>query len=327
MPVRPLRPAAALLAALAAAGPALAADPSATPASEEQIRRWIDDLGSDRYEVREAATRKLDEAGDAARGLLAKIESDDPEVQLRVKSILEKDFTENHAQAVEALRRLAMAEAFWRAKDPDGNGANDFWTRDVAGLHAVPGDDRTFPRLVDAELARADAAPAKAYAKLEGAPAPRQGYLFRALKTDPKGQPYVQDAAAPPTGANAPAGACANDARFAFSAWPARHGRDGTLTFLVGENGMVWQKDLGREAAGVTAWPDPEKPDSGWAAAEFAAGIEGGVWGGRFGGARAVVNRGGMVILPGGQRVFPGQVNPQAIPVPVPAPRAAPDNP
>ena len=87
------------------------------------------------------------------------------------------------------------------------------------------------------------------------APAPYHGYFFRILTAQ---------------GAHAPDGArdYVKDGRmtggFALVAWPADHGSSGIMTLIVGEQGVVFQKDLGEgtgEAAkAITAYD----PDESW---------------------------------------------------------------
>jgi hypothetical protein len=62
---------------------------AAEPPSDKQIERWIEDLGSDRFEVREVATRELKEREEAAVALYKALRSPDAEVRRRAVSILE----------------------------------------------------------------------------------------------------------------------------------------------------------------------------------------------------------------------------------------------
>jgi len=72
------------------------------------------------------------------------------------------------------------------------------------------------------------------------APAPYHGYFFRILTSQ---------------GAHAPGGAKSyvKDGQmtggFALLAWPAEHGVSGVMTFMVGPQGVVFQKDLGEKTA------------------------------------------------------------------------------
>jgi len=91
------------------------------------------------------------------------------------------------------------------------------------------------------------------HAEASEAPAPYRGYFFRMLKAQ---------------GAHAPGGArdYVKDGRmtggFAVLAWPAEHGSSGIMTFIVGEQGVVFQKNLGEgtgEAAKAITAYDPDR--------------------------------------------------------------------
>ncbi len=78
---------------------------------------------------------------------------------------------------------------------------------------------------------------------------PYQGYFFRTLDSQ---------------GRNASGGA--SDyvvqgtmlAGFGMVAWPAQYGVTGTRTFIVSQDGVVYQKDLGASGGSVTKYdPDP----------------------------------------------------------------------
>ena len=84
---------------------------------------------------------------------------------------------------------------------------------------------------------------------------PFHGYLFRLLTAQ---------------GANAPGGAksyLVNGALtlgFAFVAYPAAHRSSGVMTFLVGQDGIVYQKDLGSSTTAVAKALSAYDPDSTW---------------------------------------------------------------
>jgi Flp pilus assembly protein TadD len=68
-----------------------AAAPAQTAPGKEQIAQWVKDLGDNSFEVREAATRKLWEAGEAAEAAVAEAaKSDDAEVARRAGELAEK---------------------------------------------------------------------------------------------------------------------------------------------------------------------------------------------------------------------------------------------
>jgi hypothetical protein len=245
------------------------------PPAEAEVRAWIAELGSPDFVVREAATRKLLGAGDDAMPFLFELQTDDAEVRARVDMIMrafDKKSAGRHEHAAEYLKTLEAAQARWRADDWDRNGAGDFWTRDVAGFHCVHDADGKPVRLIELDFARADAAPGRRYPELGEKPRPWEGYYYKALKTDQDGKPYLEPEAAPPKAGNAPAGPCTHRSRFAFCAFPARYIMSGRFTFVMGEDGVVWQKDLGPDAKGVDAWPHPERKDSGWQKYKIGAG-------------------------------------------------------
>jgi hypothetical protein len=87
-------------------------------------------------------------------------------------------------------------------------------------------------------------------------PVPYHGYCYRSLD----GQ-----------GPHAPGGALdfvdADGRRtrgFALIAWPAKHGSSGVMTFLVGRNGVVYQKDLGPRTEEAAARILVFDPDPSW---------------------------------------------------------------
>ncbi len=93
-----------------------------------------------------------------------------------------------------------------------------------------------------------------------GKPTPYQGYYFRILKA---------------RGANAPGGAkdfVVNGQMtggFALVAWPASYGSSGIMTFVVGEDGVVFQKDLGPGTAALASAMSLFDPDLSWARVEL----------------------------------------------------------
>jgi hypothetical protein len=102
-------------------------------------------------------------------------------------------------------------------------------------------------------VAKADS---EGYAKSKGGDnQPYQGYLFKILK----GQ-----------GANAEGGAfdyVVNGKMilgFALLAYPAKYGASGIMTFVVNQNGVVYQKDLGKNTAKSAEAIKRYNPDSSW---------------------------------------------------------------
>ena len=90
-------------------------------------------------------------------------------------------------------------------------------------------------------------------------PVPYQGYNFRVLKAQ---------------GTNAPGGAMnyvksgRMTAGFALIAWPAIYGSSGIMSFQVGHEGVIFQKDLGIDTAPVAAKITQFDPDLSWTRVE-----------------------------------------------------------
>jgi hypothetical protein len=88
-----------------------------------------------------------------------------------------------------ALKTLPAAQADFRANDRDGNGVQDFWRGDVAGLYVTtPPGSKEMIKLIDISIARADAALALGITRI-GMKAPKGGYWFKAIRNadeDPK---------------------------------------------------------------------------------------------------------------------------------------------
>jgi hypothetical protein len=101
---------------------------------------------------------------------------------------------------------------------------------------------------------------AEGYAKpQEGAPTPYRGYYYHILTRQ---------------GKNAPAGAKSYIVNgkmtggFAFVAYPAEYRSSGVMTFVVGEDGVVYQKDLGKKTDALAKSMKEYNPDSSWQRAE-----------------------------------------------------------
>lgn len=158
----------------------------------------------------------------------------------------------NERLAEISLRFIRQAEETFKNSDSDRNGAADYWTRDVAGLYALKDRSGQAIFLLDPATAQADPEGAPRYGLVA---APKNGYHFRMLTTDPDGEPYAKDE-------DKDGQSFTNRKRFAVTAWPARYGQTGRLTFLMGEDGRIWKKDTGGQP--VRGWPVPTPAQDGW---------------------------------------------------------------
>lgn len=85
---------------------------------------------------------------------------------------------------------------------------------------------------------------------------PYHGYYYRILKGQgknaPGGEKSYLDAKGLMTGG------------FAAIAWPAKYGNSGVMTFLVNQQGIVFEKDLGKELETAVAQIQSFDPDATW---------------------------------------------------------------
>jgi len=97
------------------------------------------------------------------------------------------------------------------------------------------------------------------YQKKKDAPTPYRGYYFKIIKAQ---------------GKNAPGGEydyVANGKMilgFALVAWPAEYANSGIMTFIVNQNKIVYQKDLGPDTAKIAGALKTYDPDKTWKKAE-----------------------------------------------------------
>jgi Protein of unknown function (DUF2950) len=101
---------------------------------------------------------------------------------------------------------------------------------------------------------------AEGYAKGKaGPPTPYRGYFFHILTRQ---------------GKNAPSGAKSYIVNgkmtqgFAFVAYPAEYRSSGVMTFIVNQDGIVYQKDLGKKTEALGKAMQEYNPDSSWQAAD-----------------------------------------------------------
>jgi hypothetical protein len=107
---------------------------------------------------------------------------------------------------------------------------------------------------------RVAAAVAEGYVKGQnGPPTPYRGYYFFVLTSQGKNSPGGRKSYV--AGGKMIEG-------FAFVAYPAEYRSSGVMTFIVNEDGVVYQKDLGRQTANVAKAMKEYNPGSGWQRAE-----------------------------------------------------------
>ncbi len=171
----------------------------------------------------------------------------------------------NELRVIDNLHAYVGAQREYAGKDRDGDGAYAFAQKILStpgkkdGLYwkAEEGEEESPAGPFLAKAAQ------EGYKAKKGKPQPFHGYYFRILK----GQ-----------GSHAPGGAydyVVNGKMilgFAMAAWPAKYGSSGIMTFIVNQEGVVYQKDLGKKTARAAAAIRKYDPDSTWKKVEQTAG-------------------------------------------------------
>jgi DUF2950 family protein len=159
----------------------------------------------------------------------------------------------NELDAIEVCQGYVEAQLRYAEVDRDGNGVPEYARRIVStpgkrdGLY-WPGDDSPVAE-------RFAKAVAEGYTANSGPPKPYHGYLYKILT----GQ-----------GPNAAGGA--RDylvhnlmiGGFALIAWPVEYGVSGIKTFLVNQDGLVFEKDLGPRTGALANATKTFNPDQTW---------------------------------------------------------------
>jgi hypothetical protein len=138
------------------------------------------------------------------------------------------------------LKTITSAQSDFRANDRDGDGVNQFWRADIAGLYALAPEGGPQIRLIEQVLALADDRPLYEI----GERRPYAGYWFRSI---PHSGEKKIDA----------------ESRFAAMCRPADYPRSGKFTFIVDENNTIYWADLGH-GQGVGVFPTDEELKAKW---------------------------------------------------------------
>ena len=162
----------------------------------------------------------------------------------------------NERNAIYVLRAYIDAQRQYAARDRDSDGVLQYAQK----LASTPGkhDGLYWPTdaAKDEELSPFGPLIAEAGAHLKvGSGNPYRGYYFRILTRQ---------------GPNAPGGAYSYlingrmIAGFALVAYPAEYGNSGVMTFIVNQNGKVYQKDLGAKSMELGSGMTTFDPGRGW---------------------------------------------------------------
>jgi hypothetical protein len=175
--------------------------------------------------------------------------------------LLNRRIGHNELMTLRAVRAYVEAQREYAARDRDGDQVLEFAQKFIstAGLK----DGLYWPPDLDGEIS--PLGPLVAYAQDKGyrrnpreesaGPEPFHGYLYKILTRQAKSAPGGKHSYL--VNGNMIAG-------FALVAWPASYGETGVMTFVVNQQGRVYQKDLGVQTAKVAAAMKEYNPDNTW---------------------------------------------------------------
>lgn len=178
-----------------------------------------------------------------------------------LEELLNRRVGRNELDVLRVLRAFVEAQREYASRDRDGDDVREYAQR----LSSQPGltDGLYWPFRLNGEVS--PLGPLVAHAWSEGytgraegtdpGPRPFHGYLFKPLLRQGKHAPggkydYVING-------NMIGG-------FALIAWPAQYGDSGIMTFLVNQQGRVYQKDLGEDTDRIARKLKSYNPDSTW---------------------------------------------------------------
>jgi hypothetical protein len=175
--------------------------------------------------------------------------------------LLNRRIGQNELSTLEVVRGYVEAQREYASQDRDGDEVLEYAQR----ISSSPGktDGLFWPTELNGDVSPlgpwVDEAQSEGYfqttAASDGAPQPFHGYLFRILTRQ---------------GSHAPGGKYNYIINgnmivgFALVAWPAEYGSSGVMTFIVNQQGRVYQKDLGKNTTEIVKKMNAYDPDPSW---------------------------------------------------------------
>ena len=173
------------------------------------------------------------------------------------EEILARRIGQNELNAIQVCLAYADAQREYALKDRDADGLLEYAQKLISdpgkqnGLHwDVKEGEKQSP--LGPLVAETDK---QGYAFRGGKPSPYYGYFYRILKAQ---------------GKNAPGGAYDYMVKgrmiggFALVAYPAKYASSGVMSFIVNQDGVVYQKDLGKNTEKTAQAMKLFNPDSSW---------------------------------------------------------------
>jgi len=173
------------------------------------------------------------------------------------QEILYRRVGTNENDAIEILDSLVAAQRDYASTLHDGSKSTHYAAKFLSdtgkqnGLYWKTGDDDPPSPIGPLLVSAAD----EGYTGKQGQQTPFHGYYFRILtKQGPAAKGGARDYMSDNQLARG----------FAFVAYPAEYRNSGVMTFIVNQNGVVYQKDLGPDTAQIVAATSEYNPDKSW---------------------------------------------------------------
>lgn len=177
------------------------------------------------------------------------------------EEILNRRIGRNELSAIQVCKAIGDAQQEYALRDPDGDGIREYAKQFPSdpgqrnGLYwpAAEGEEASPLGNFAAQAA------AEGYVRRETGPTPYHGYYYRILQAQ---------------GPHAPGGAVEYVINgrmilgFAVVAYPAEYDNSGIMTFIMGSDGVVYQRDLGEDTAEKAAAMKTFDPGEGWTKVE-----------------------------------------------------------
>jgi hypothetical protein len=177
------------------------------------------------------------------------------------EELLNRRIGRNELATLESVRAYVEAQREYASRDRDGDSVLEYAQKIIStpgvkdGLFWSPGLDGEISPLGPLAADAATEGYGKGGKSPGDEPQPFHGYLFKILTRQGKHAPggkydYVING-------NMIGG-------FALVAWPAVYGESGIMTFVVNQQGRVYQKDLASKTAAVVEAMKQYNPDQSW---------------------------------------------------------------
>jgi hypothetical protein len=174
-----------------------------------------------------------------------------------MKEILYRRIGTNENDAIDTLHTLVEAQREYASQTHDGSGTKQYAPRFVStagkqdGLYWQTGDNQPSspigPLIADAS--------SQGYTAEQGKVTPFHGYYFRML---------TKQGPAAKGGAREYVANGQLTKGFAFVAYPSDYRNSGVMTFIVDQDGIVYQKDMGLDTEKLGTSMTEYNPDSSW---------------------------------------------------------------